>query len=162
MNNKARIISPFHGQHDHASCQHSALEMAEKECVKRGLRLTSIRRHVLEIIWKSHRPIGAYEILQQLQELGHKPAPPTAYRALEFLVSAHLIHRLESLNAYIGCPSPDAQHQCLFFICRLCGHTAELHSDEVNKAIEQGAETLGFTHHEPIIEVHGLCQPCSD
>ena len=159
---KARVISPFHGQHDHDHCQNSAMIAAEAECRKQGLKLTSIRRQVLEIIWSSHNPIGAYDVLQQLQAAGHKPAPPTAYRALDFLVSANLIHRLESLNAYIGCPSPQSQHECLFFICQTCGHTAELHSDEVNTAIAKGAETLGFKHKEPMIEVHGKCKRCTD
>lgn len=156
-----RIITPFHGHHDHDDCQSSALEVAETQCRKQGLKLTTLRRQVLEIIWDSHSPIGAYEILQRLQAMGHKPAPPTAYRALDFLVNAKLVHRLESLNAFIGCPTPDAHHQCLFFICRDCGHSAELHSDAVNQAIEMGAKELGFTHHQPMIEVHGLCNKCS-
>lgn len=158
---KARVISPFRGQHDHDHCQVSAIETAEAECARKGLKLTELRRQVLEIIWSSHNPIGAYDILQQLQSKGHKPAPPTAYRALDFLVSAKLVHRLESMNAFIGCPSPEASHQCQFYICQQCGHTAELHSEAVAQAIESGAEQLGFIHNEPVIEVHGTCKACS-
>jgi Fur family zinc uptake transcriptional regulator len=99
--------------------------------------------------------------LQQLQNKGHKPAPPTAYRALDFLVSAKLVHRLESMNAYIGCPSPGANHQCQFYICERCGHAAELHSEAVSQAIESGAQQLGFIHNQPVIEVHGICQACA-
>lgn len=162
MNNQdnSNIISPFHGEHDHSHCQTKALAAAKQECAKQGLRLTKIRTEVLEIIWASHNPIGAYDVLQKLQERGHKPAPPTAYRALDFLVSAHLIHRLESLNAYIGCPSPDANHQCQFYICKECGHIAESNNQEVAQALSNGAAELGFASQQPIIEVHGVCRNC--
>ena len=157
---KSDVISPFHGEHDHSHCQSNALEVAKEKCNRQGLRLTKIREQVLEIIWSSHSPIGAYDVLQKLQERGHKPAPPTAYRALEFLVSASLIHRIESLNAYIGCPSPDANHQCQFYICDACGLIAELNSKKVLNAINQGAQNLGFTSKQSVIEVHGTCKNC--
>lgn len=154
------IISPFHGEHDHNNCKTQAINHALTQCQKQGLRLTKIRQQVLEIIWASHNPIGAYDILQKLQDSGHKPAPPTAYRALEFLVGAHLVHRIESLNAYIGCPSPDASHQCQFYICKACGLIAELNNKDVASALTAGAAQLGFISQQPIIEVHGLCKTC--
>lgn len=154
------VISPFHGEHDHSHCQTQALESAIAECAKQGLKLTKVRQQVLEIIWSQHNPIGAYDVLQKLQEAGHKPAPPTAYRALEFLVSAKLIHRVESLNAYIGCPSPNAAHQCQFYICSECGHVAEVSNSAVSEALVAGAKELGFVSHQPVIEVHGVCKNC--
>ena len=136
------------------------MESAIAECAKQGLKLTKIRRQVLEIIWRQHNPIGAYDVLQKLQEAGHKPAPPTAYRALEFLVSANLIHRIESLNAYIGCPSPNAKHQCQFYICTECHCIAEVNSPAVSKALQAGGRELGFTPEQAVVEVHGRCRNC--
>ena len=159
MTNK-QIISPFLGDHDHDQCFSDAMQTAISECEQQGLKLTKIRRQVLEIVWSQHHPIGAYDVLQKLQEAGHKPAPPTAYRALDFLVHAHLIHRIESLNAYIGCPSPNHSHQCQFFICSDCGNIAELNSKEISSALASGAESLGFKARQPIIEIHGLCSNC--
>lgn len=157
---KDEVISPFHGDHDHSHCQTKALETALQHCKKHGLRLTKTRQQVLEIIWDSHNPIGAYDVLQQLQQRGHKPAPPTAYRALEFLVSAQLIHRIESLNAYVGCPSPNSTHECQFYICKRCGHIAEVSNSDVATALSAGARQLGFASQQPVIEVHGLCREC--
>ena len=154
------VISPFHGEHDHQLCQSEALANAKHQCEAQGLRLTPIRQQVLEIIWSSHNPIGAYEVLQKLQESGHKPAPPTAYRALDFLVSAQLVHRVESLNAYIGCPAPNDRHQCQFYICTQCGLIAEMNSPAVSEALIEGANALGFQARQPVIEVHGLCKSC--
>ena len=154
------VISPFHGDHDHSHCETKALASAIEECNKQGLKLTKVRQQVLEIIWAQHNPIGAYDVLQKLQESGHKPAPPTAYRALEFLVSAKLIHRVESLNAYIGCPSPNDTHQCQFYICTECGHVAEVNNTAVSKALDISAKELGFISQQPVIEVHGVCKNC--
>lgn len=154
------VISPFHGEHDHSHCQESAMASAKEQCLKLGLRLTKIREQVLEIIWGSHNPIGAYDVLQQLQERGHKPAPPTAYRALDFLVSAQLIHRIESLNAFVGCPSPEARHQHQFYICNKCNHVAEVNNHLVTDALAQGAKDLGFENQQQIIEIHGVCKNC--
>ena len=157
---ESQVITPFFGDHDHSRCKLKAVENALRLCHKKGLKLTNIRQQVLEIIWEYHQPIGAYDILQKLQERGYKPAPPTAYRALEFLRSAQLIHRIESLNAYIGCPSSGTKHQCQFYICTACGHIAEVSNSEVAKALSTGAKELGFVSHQPVIEVHGLCQSC--
>lgn len=160
MSSPKDVISPFHGEHDHSHCESHALEVAIERCAQQGLKLTKIRRQVLEIIWSQHNPIGAYDVLQKLQERGHKPAPPTAYRALDFLVSANLIHRIESLNAYIGCPSPDSNHQCQFYICTQCGHIAEVNNAAVSEALSAGAKGLGFKSEQPVIEVHGVCKDC--
>ena len=159
MSNK-EIITPFLGDHDHDQCQSGAMQAAIAECELQGLKLTKIRRQVLEIIWSQHQPIGAYDVLQKLQEAGHKPAPPTAYRALDFLVHARLIHRIESLNAFVGCPSPNHTHQCQFFICSDCGDIAELNNESISKALAEGAESLGFETHQPVIEIHGSCRSC--
>ena len=116
----ATIIAPFHGEHDHDQCLDDALLKAENSCRAQGLRLTSIRRQVLMLVWKSHKPQSAYDILEGLKSYGHKPAPPTAYSALDFLEQAKLIHRIESLNAYVGCAVPEKQHTGQFFICENC------------------------------------------
>lgn len=154
------ILSPFLGEHDHDVCQQEALANARKKCADQGLKLTPLRQQVLEIIWNSHHPVGAYEVLQVLQESGHKPAPPTAYRALEFLVMAKLVHRIESLNAYIGCPSPNAAHQCQFYICRECGVVAETNNQDLSQVLKQGAQDLGFVSEQSVVEIHGLCRNC--
>lgn len=156
------VISPFLGKHDHKHCKTQALAEAQAQCDRQGLKLTPLRHQVLEIVWASHNPIGAYEVLQELQAAGHKPAPPTAYRALDFLASAQLIHRVESLNAFIGCPSPSDSHQCQFYICQKCKHIAEISSPAVANALNEGAARLGFNSLHSVIEVHGVCSDCQN
>lgn len=146
--------------HDHARCVDDALSKAEDICQDRGVRLTDIRRRVLEAVWLSHRPVGAYDILDRLQGHGKKAQPPTVYRALDFLLEQGLIHRIERLNAYIGCVAPDTPHDGQFLICRDCGAAAELLDHHIDKAIRKSAAALGFDIEHPTVELEGLCAQC--
>lgn len=147
--------------HDHQSCIDTALDEAADLCARRGVRLTPLRRHVLELIWDGHQATGAYAILDALRRENHRAAPPTVYRALEFLSAHGLIHRIESLNAYIGCIRPDHDHAGQFLICEACGTTAELHDEAIAAAVGRGARLAGFHILRQTIEVAGLCPDCA-
>ena len=148
--------------HNHRSCQEHALGTAERLCAERGLRLTPLRRRVLELIWRSHAPVGAYDLLEGLRGAEGRTAPPTVYRALDFLRAHGLIHRIESLNAYVGCVHPAGEHGGQFLICSDCGAAAEVHDPRLDAAIARRAEELGFAVREQTVEVRGLCAPCQE
>src|SRR6201991_4790377 len=76
---------------------------AEAVCAKRAQKFTPIRRQVLGALLSSHRPLGAYEIIDELAKSMPRPAPITVYRALDFLMANGLVHRIESRNAYLAC-----------------------------------------------------------
>lgn len=146
--------------HDHQHCIDTALDEAAALCARRGVKLTALRRRVLELVWESHQPTGAYAILDALRAEDRKAAPPTVYRALEFLHAHGLVHRIESLNAYIGCVRPDQPHAGQFLICESCGATLELEDDEINEAVSRSASRLGFQALRQTVEVTGLCPDC--
>lgn len=146
--------------HDHDDCVAQALEAAEQVCRRRKLRFTAIRRAVLELVWTSHRPVGAYDILDRLNRQGTRAAPPTVYRALEFLIEADLVHRLDSLNAFIGCRDPGRSHEGQFLICRQCRSVAEMDDDEISRLVGQKAAGHGFTAVRQMVEIEGLCRHC--
>lgn len=147
-------------KHDHGSCITQALGVAAELCAKRGARLTALRRRVLEIVWQSHKPLGAYGILEVLSTDGRSAAPPTVYRALDFLVAHGLVHKLASLNAFVGCPTPGHAGAGQFLICRRCGVTAEVDDHEVEEAIDNTAAAHGFRPFGHMVEVSGLCPNC--
>lgn len=155
-----RVIAPFHGGHDHEECLARALDNAERVCRSHGLRFTRLRRHVLELVWRSHKPVGAYDVMEGLRALGHRPAPPTAYRALDFLYRAGLVHRIESLNAFVGCADPESSHAGQFFICDQCHRVAEIDDSRLVRQISRHADELGFVTREQTIEIHGRCADC--
>jgi Fur family zinc uptake transcriptional regulator len=139
-----------------------AAESAERLCARRGARLTEIRRRVLELVWRSHQPVGAYAILERLARERRSVAPPTVYRALDFLMAHGLVHRIASLNAYIGCAHPDRHHIGQFLVCSACGSTAELDDARIDRAIRSGAEAAGFAVERPVIELAGRCPNCRE
>lgn len=147
--------------HDHSHCVASALAAAEAICTRQGARLTALRRRVLELVWQSHQPLGAYDILGVLNaEDGRRAAPPTVYRALDFLLEHGLIHRLASLNAFTGCSHAGESHQGHFLLCRQCKTAIELCQPAISEAIRSAADALGFAVEGQMVEVVGLCSRC--
>ena len=138
------------------------LIQAEKMCLQRGVRLTSQRAEVLRLMAEQPGSISAYDLLDQLRISEPQAKPPTVYRALDFLLEHGLIHRLASLNAYIGCNRPHQAHQGHFLICRLCKVARELPHDEIDIAVEQAAAALSFQVENQVVEVSGVCAPCRE
>jgi Fur family zinc uptake transcriptional regulator len=155
--------SGFHAErHDHESCVEDALDRAAALCAERGARLTDLRRDVLALVWEGHEAVGAYHILDALKRSHRNAAPPTVYRALDFLIAQGLIHRIESLNAYVGCDRPDAPHLSQFLICERCNSTAELDDPAIATTVRRRASELGFAVSRQTVEVRGLCPRCRE
>lgn len=150
----------FDTSHDHRHCLKDALDRAAALCRDRGVRLTPIRRRVLELVWGGHRPLGAYDILDALQAERSGAAPPTVYRALDFLREQGLVHRIESRNSFVGCPDPDTPHGGQFLICCTCGQAAELNDSAIDDAIRLSAARAGFVVGRRTIEIEGECPNC--
>ncbi|MCI4665587.1 MAG: transcriptional repressor [Neomegalonema sp.] len=152
----------FH-EHDHDVCAADALARAEKICLARSARLTPIRRRVLELLWESHQPIGAYELLDRLKAAGMSAQPPAVYRALDFLIAHGLAHKIESASAYIGCATANSETACAahFVICRSCGRAAELTDAALDTALNAAAARIGFASEHVTLEIAGLCAACA-
>lgn len=147
--------------HDHQTCIDTALASAEAICQQQGLRFTPIRQKVLKLIWENHQAIKAYDILECLQLEDKSAKPPTAYRALDFLLENGFIHRIESLNAYIGCPHPEHTHQFQLLICEHCGTVIELDEPELSELVLTKVAKHNFQIKQQVFEVHGLCSRCA-
>ncbi|PZN34922.1 MAG: Fur family transcriptional regulator [Proteobacteria bacterium] len=157
---RARKFGESRGKHDHQRCMARAMRTAEKVCAERDLQLTPIRRRVLELIWQRHAPIGAYDILGSLKKHEGALAPPTVYRALEFLLEAGLIHRIDALNAFVGCEMPDSEHAGQFLICRSCQSVTELEDASITQLIRKKALAAGFAPDAQEVEIKGICAQC--
>lgn len=146
--------------HDHGACIDRALAQADSICAERGARLTSLRRRVLELVWQDHAAVKAYDLLRALDRGDASAKPPTVYRALDFLMEHGLVHRLESLNAYIGCPEPARMHKGGFMICEVCRRVSEFDAGDAAEAIASCARRDGFTIRRQTVEVRGVCVAC--
>lgn len=136
--------------------------MAEADalCLRKGLRLTPTRRRVLELIVQSPGGAKAYDLLDALTAENPSARPPTIYRAIDFLISNGLIHRIESLNAYVSCTCPEHAQAYQLLICKTCGCVQELHEEALDAQLEAAAQREGFQIKRKTIEVHGVCHTC--
>jgi Fur family zinc uptake transcriptional regulator len=149
-------------RHDHSHCAGDVLGRAEALVRARGLRLTPVRRRTLEILLEAHRALGAYDVLQRLAAEGFGNQPPVAYRALEFLETQGLAHRIRRLNAFTACMHPGEAHAPAFLICRVCNLVAEAPAAAARAALDSAALALGFTVERSNIEATGLCPACRE
>lgn len=141
----------------HKTCVQQALSHAEDVCDRAGARLTKTRRDVLELLWQSHQPRKAYDILSDLARADASAKPPTVYRALDFLQELKLVHKIESLNAYIGC---DGEHAHQYLICQKCGTVTDIHNEKVSDIVRKKAQEAGFRVQNTVIEIKGQCKKC--
>ncbi len=137
------------------------VKQTEALCRERGIRFTDSRQHVLEIIAASKKPMGAYDILEALGKYIDDPKPPTAYRAIEFLMEQGIIHRIESLNAYVLCGTDHRHAGSQFLICDKCGTVVEAHICHVPEDLARRATEEGFNLSRWDAELHGTCSDCS-
>ena len=138
------------------------LKRADALCRERGLRLTDQRKTVLQLLCESDKPLTAYELLEQIRGVVKNPTPPTVYRALDFLLEQGLVHKLESLHAYVGCTHPDHPHASQFLICDDCGEVAEVEDPSVARSLKAAGKAIGFRTKRPVVELLGTCAECDN
>lgn len=146
--------------HNHEHCIHKALTSAEKICQEKKLRLTPMRKRILELIWTNHKTIGAYELLDVFKQEDPNAKPVTIYRALDFLLSAGLIHKVESINAFVGCLQPETVHHSVILICDSCHNAYEVEAQQVYRKIIEVSESIDFKPSQLTLELHGSCKNC--
>ena len=143
------------------------LDRAGRICEDRGARLTALRRQVLGLILERSGPVGAYDLLDGLRPFRTRAAPPTVYRALDFLLQHGLIHRLERLSAFVGCVAGEHEghehedHAAQFLICLGCKRVIELEDRDTSQALSEAAVRAGFRVSRATVEAEGLCAACA-
>jgi len=147
--------------HDHGRCTAEAIAHAEQVCAKRAQKFTPIRRHVLQALLSSHRPLGAYEVIDELAKSMPRPAPITVYRALDFLMENGLVHRIESRNAFLACAHDhDATAMVAFLICDRCGSVGEGPAAPAVQSLNAAARASGFAPKLSVVAIAGTCAHC--
>lgn len=137
-----------------------ALAMAEAYCRKRGEKLTPIRRKVLELLLAAGRATKAYSLLDEMRTIHPGSVPPTVYRALDFLLSAGLVHRIESINAFTVCHDLTRCRHGVLVVCRQCNNVTEVHQPKLREAIATQIEHTGYQLANDDIELKGVCAAC--
>lgn len=144
----------------HQECIENALSKAEYICKERAVQFTKLRRRVLELIWQGHKPCKAYDLLKELQKEDSAAKPPTVYRALDFLHEHGLIHRINRLNAYIGCKNPKQVDPSFLLVCLSCDNVEEVNHQTYQKFFEDMISNNQFQCQSKTFEIEGICQNC--
>ena len=152
----AACTDPSHHVHGAAAY----VRAVEAACTERGLRLTPLRAQVLGLVAAAGKPVKAYELLDSMKTASGNAAPPTVYRALDFLLEQGFIHRLASINAFVACHHPNVRHSVPFLICDQCQSATELEDERISGLLESQAQALGFETRAQTLELHGLCARC--
>jgi Fur family transcriptional regulator, zinc uptake regulator len=139
----------------------AAVEVARRICGERGLRLTELRLATFGEV-AENGPVSAYRLMALLRRrLDRRVDPPTVYRALDFLMDAGLVNRLETKGAYVIRDRPGQSQPSVLLLCERCESTVELEDPELLRLIEGDAAALGFRLGSPLIECSGTCERCT-
>lgn len=131
-------------------------------CRSNNLGFTDIRKQVFEIIIKNNKPIKAYQILDEIRNITNKPShPPTVYRAIDFLIENGFVHKLNSINSFVGCFHPKTHEECYFLICKKCNLYQECCDDSLKDRISKTAVHNNFIISNTTLEIEGLCLDCN-
>ncbi len=158
------VRNPFPGPEQQTAKKLAQIvERAAKAFEEKQLRFTALRKKVFEEIAATHSSIGAYEILARLTEKGTRVAPISVYRAIDALLDAGVIHRLESKNAFFACRRADhtTGRRPLFLSCEKCGAVGEVDGQDIFDLIGERAKGAKFTPRVKFVEVQGICPRCA-
>lgn len=124
--------------------------------------LTRNQSKVLDRLKAEAAPLSAYALLDRLRDDGFR-APLQVYRALDGLIGAGYVHRLESMNAFVACcePHDHAHGMIAFAICDQCGQVAEFSDHEIGHRLDDWVRTGGFVPKRAVIEFRGTCAGCA-
>ncbi|MEO9189937.1 MAG: Fur family transcriptional regulator [Acetobacteraceae bacterium] len=141
------------------------MKTAEDACLRNGARLMETRRQVLALVMATTEPVGAYTLLERLKAEKPNATPVTIYRALGFLQEQGLVHKVERLNAFIGCIGQGEHHHhrhaAQFLICRNCGIVTEIEDTGIAASVDKVAASTGFRPARVTVEVEGTCAACA-
>ena len=136
------------------------LDLAERACIARGARMTALRREVLALALRCNGVVKAYQLLADMQKDRGVLAPPTVYRALEFLVAQGLLHRVDALNGFVVCKHFSCPHQSVLLVCEACGGVSEVDANTVLDSVREVADNAGFSVRMKDIVLTGQCASC--
>ncbi|WP_420404342.1 Fur family transcriptional regulator [Nisaea sp.] len=133
------------------------MSLAQNTAKKRG----SNELLTLRVLNRANGPLTAYQILDRLQSDGVS-GPPTVYRALDRLIARGIVHRIESLNAYIICTCPKHASPGVFAICEQCGAVSEFSDPAIESRLREIANDIGFDVRTGSVELKGCCIECNE
>ena len=132
---------------------------------KQKLELTKKQSLVMNLLSEAKGPLSAYKILYDLRDHGFR-GPTQVYRVLEKLLAVGMVHRIESINAFVACQHEKCDEKNseinLFTICKICGNVQELLSNGLKNLVKSLSKDNNFLLKNSVLELNGVCAKCKD
>ncbi len=129
------------------------------------LKISPLRKDILKIVLFSKKSLGAYDILKKLKKIRPNAEPPTVYRVMDYFIEKKIVHRIETENKFIFCSHPHdfkSEFHGILFVCKNCSSSFEVSEKNFSQTTKNLAKKYHFSLSDPIVEIKGLCQNCSN
>jgi Fur family transcriptional regulator, ferric uptake regulator len=123
---------------------------------ERGLRLSAVRRLVLEALFEEDAPMSAEEIARR-----RNLDPSSVYRNLEALESQGLLRHVH-LGHGPGLYAPRGRGEREYLFCESCGAVRALAPSELDEVRDRVRERFGYQARFTHFPIVGLCPACAD
>jgi len=123
-------------------------------------RSTKQRSAVSALLDEADAFLSAQDLHARLRERGDAVGLATVYRALQALVEdgdVDVLRTDDGESVYRRCSTGHHHH----LVCRRCGRTVEVEGPTVESWARRVGSEHGFTAVEHVVEVFGVCGPCS-
>lgn len=145
---------------NHNLCISTALIKVEALCIDKKIKFTDLRKRIFKLIWESHVPLKAYDLLEKLKIDEKSAKPITVYRILDIFLENKIIHKIQSQNTYLGCSHPGEDHNCYFLICKKCNKVEEGCQNDLLENIYSNLAKNEFNTEHITLEILGVCKNC--
>lgn len=130
-----------------------------------GIKPTPLRQDILLILFESHKPLGAYDILNKLKKKRPNAEPPTVYRVLDFLIENNIIHRVDAQNTYVCCAhwaDGHVSHKTILLSCNRCTRSFEYKDKNIFDSLSIFAKQNNLFLDDDLIKIRGFCSRCAE
>ena len=138
------------------------IEHAEAELRRAGLRFSTPRAAVIELIGRQDCVLSAQEIAQQLRSEGGRVGVATVYRTLELLAALKLVQRFDvgGGSARYEAVMSGGEHHHHHLVCDRCGRVTPFEDPGIERAIKRLSERLEHNVGEHDVILRGSCPGC--
>ncbi len=141
------------------------MEKESKNKIKQTSELNKKQCLVMNLLLEAKGPLSAYQILYDLNDHGFR-GPTQVYRVLEKLLELGMVHRIESMNAFVACQQEKCHEKDkeinLFTICKICGSVQELLSNGLKNIVLSLSKDNKFLLKSSVLELYGVCSKCKE
>jgi Fur family ferric uptake transcriptional regulator len=138
----------------------ASLEAACSELRNRGMRLSSARRLVLEMLFRVAHPLTADEIADGLDGQVPESDRASVYRNLEVFEELGVVRHVH-LGHRAGVYTLTGRQQQEYLVCERCGAAKAVSSARIDPARDHIRAEFGFEARFDHFPISGLCAECA-